>query len=128
MVYLFKIAQLSNLRYCFSLRVVNFYESGLLQVWVKKWWPQQTFCRGSLLTQARALSLIDMQSSFYVLAIGVSIAAVVLVLEAAFKWLGRFSGNPRWQRGGAQTTTTIQLRGIKTRSFASQSHQSNRTR
>ncbi|GFO49258.1 glutamate receptor [Plakobranchus ocellatus] len=71
----------------FSDQVVKLYESGLLQVWVKKWWPQQTFCRGSLVTQARALSLMDVQSSFYVLAIGFALCSVVLVLEAVYERL-----------------------------------------
>ncbi|KAK3794516.1 hypothetical protein RRG08_003667 [Elysia crispata] len=86
----------------FSDQVVKFYESGLLQVWVKKWWPQQTFCRGSLVTQARALSLVDMQSSFYVLAIGVAMSAVVIVLEATFNLLTQLIGHPLWPDGRRQ--------------------------
>ncbi|GFO49256.1 glutamate receptor [Plakobranchus ocellatus] len=90
----------------FSDQVVKFYESGLLQVWVKKWWPQQTFCRGSLVTQARALSLVDVQSSFYVLAIGVAMSLVVLMFEHAFilsnqLWL-RVSG----ERSGTNVVVT----------------------
>ncbi|GFS20371.1 glutamate receptor [Elysia marginata] len=80
----------------FSDQVVKFYESGLLQVWVKKWWPQQTFCQGSLLTEARALSLVDMQSSFYVLAIGLALSAIVLVLESGFSLVSQLMLHPRW--------------------------------
>ena len=107
-LYISNVCSLHHLIRCaaylklFVHRVVKFYESGLLQVWVKKWWPQQTFCRGSLVTQARALSLVDMQSSFYVLAIGVAMSAVVIVLEATFNLLTQLIGHPLWPDGRRQ--------------------------
>ncbi|KAK3755334.1 hypothetical protein RRG08_026064 [Elysia crispata] len=88
----------------FSDQVVKLYESGLLQVWVKKWWPPQTICRGALVTQAKTLSLLDMQSSFYVLAIGVALSAIVLGLEAAFKYLRHLRQRVKWLHHEAQTT------------------------
>ncbi|RUS85248.1 hypothetical protein EGW08_007009 [Elysia chlorotica] len=95
----------------FSDQVVKFYESGLLQVWVKKWWPQQTFCQGSLVTQARALSLVDMQSSFYVLAIGLGMSAVVLVLESAFSLLTQLMRYPLWPGGRRQVVGAAKQNG-----------------
>ncbi|GFS13153.1 glutamate receptor [Elysia marginata] len=68
----------------FSDQVGKIYESGLLQVWVKKWWPKQTFCSGSLVTQAQTLNLMDVQSSFYVLAVGLGLAGVVLTAETGY--------------------------------------------
>ena len=59
------------------------YESGLLQVWVKKWWPSRSFCAGSLVTEARTLNLKDVQSAFYLLGVGVIVAATMLLSELA---------------------------------------------
>ncbi|GFR83294.1 glutamate receptor [Elysia marginata] len=67
----------------FSEQVVKVYESGLLQVWVKKWWPSRSFCAGSLVTEARTLNLKDVQSAFYLLGVGVLFAATLLLSEIA---------------------------------------------
>ncbi|RUS80287.1 hypothetical protein EGW08_011971, partial [Elysia chlorotica] len=65
----------------FSEQVVKVYESGLLQVWVKKWWPSRSFCAGSLVTEARTLNLKDVQSAFYLLGVGVIFAGTLLISE-----------------------------------------------
>ncbi|RUS78740.1 hypothetical protein EGW08_013491 [Elysia chlorotica] len=80
----------------FSDQVGKIYESGLLQVWVKQWWPKQTFCSGSLLTQARTLNLMDVQSSFYVLAIGIGLAGLVLGAETGFTLLRQGLKSSTW--------------------------------
>jgi len=64
-----------------SDQVVKIYESGLLQVWIKKWWPRRSFCSGSLLTEAKALTLVDVQSTFYMLAIGLVLGGLLLSTE-----------------------------------------------
>ncbi|GFN97075.1 glutamate receptor [Plakobranchus ocellatus] len=80
----------------FSDQVGKIYESGLLQVWVKKWWPKQTFCSGSLVTQARELSLMDVQSGFYVLAIGLGVSGVVLMAETGYAIFRRILSRANW--------------------------------
>ena len=80
-------------------RVGKIYESGLTQVWVRKWWPKQTFCSGSLVTQARTLNLMDVQSSFYVLAIGLGLAGVVLTAETGYTILHQGLHSSAWAQG-----------------------------
>lgn len=62
-------------------RVVKIYESGLLQQWIKRWWPKRSFCGGSLVTEAKTLTVIDMQSSFYLIGIGMVAGGMALALE-----------------------------------------------
>ena len=79
------------------------YESGLLQVWVKQWWPKQTFCSGSLVTQARTLNLMDVQSSFYVLAVGLGLAGVVLAAESGVTILRHRLRSSMWAQDNTGT-------------------------
>lgn len=44
-------------------------------------WPKPGFCKGSLLKEAKAITLIDIHSSFYMIAIGIFIALVSLFGE-----------------------------------------------
>ena len=60
---------------------MKIYESGLLQVWVKRWWPKRNFCGGYLTTEARVLNLVDLQSVFYVAGVGVGLSAIALFIE-----------------------------------------------
>nr|KAG5710676.1 hypothetical protein BaRGS_035078 [Batillaria attramentaria] len=71
----------------FSDQIMQISESGLLQVWIKRWWPKRSFCAGSLTTEARALNLMDTQSVFYLAGVGMGLSAFVLLVE----WLYHYS-------------------------------------
>ncbi|KAK7502748.1 hypothetical protein BaRGS_00005998 [Batillaria attramentaria] len=68
-------------------KIMQISESGLLQVWIKRWWPKRSFCAGSLTTEARALNLMDTQSVFYLAGVGMGLSAFVLLVE----WLYHYS-------------------------------------
>ncbi|XP_067682011.1 glutamate receptor-like isoform X1 [Haliotis asinina] len=70
----------------FSEEMMRIYESGLLQIWKKRWWAKNSFCKGSLTTEAKPIILIDVQSAFYLIGIGVVIAAIALACE----WLSKY--------------------------------------
>ncbi|GFO15875.1 glutamate receptor [Plakobranchus ocellatus] len=82
----------------FSEQVVKVYESGLLQVWVKKWWPSRSFCAGSLVTEARTLNLKDVQSAFYLLGVGAIFAGTFLLSEVAVPLLKAVIPASLWQQ------------------------------
>lgn len=60
---------------------MKIYESGLLQVWAKRWWPKRNFCGGLLITEARVLNLVDLQSIFYLAGVGIGLSAIALFME-----------------------------------------------
>ncbi|ESO85423.1 hypothetical protein LOTGIDRAFT_107877 [Lottia gigantea] len=65
----------------FSKEMMAIYESGLLQIWQRQWWKQKKFCRGPLQTEAKPIDLVDVQSSFYLIGVGLFLAAIALVIE-----------------------------------------------
>ncbi|XP_046342594.1 glutamate receptor 4-like isoform X1 [Haliotis rufescens] len=71
----------------FSEEMMRIYESGLLQIWKKRWWSKNSFCKGSLTTEAKPIILIDVQSAFYLIGIGVVIAAIALGCEWLFRYI-----------------------------------------
>ncbi|XP_055956921.1 glutamate receptor ionotropic, kainate glr-3-like, partial [Patella vulgata] len=70
-----------NLFYDEMLRI---YETGLLQIWKQRWWPKQGTCKGSLISEVRKIELIDIQSAFYVIALGIAIASTIILGEIIY--------------------------------------------
>lgn len=66
--------------YFFS-RIISIHESGLLQIWKLRHWPKPGFCKGSLLKEPKAITLIDVQSAFYMIGIGIFVASFTLFIE-----------------------------------------------
>ena len=56
-------------------------EIGLIETWERKWWSKTSFCKGSLITEATPIGLIDVQSAFYLVFLGITLALLVLALE-----------------------------------------------
>ena len=56
-------------------------ESGLMQVWIHRWWPKRKFCAGSFQTEAHKLNFLDLQSVFYVGGIGLTVSVLVIAVE-----------------------------------------------
>ena len=67
--------------------MLSIHESGLLHVWKRRWWPKATVCSGSVVTQAKPISIIDVQSAFYVAAGGAVIGTLAFFTELI---VGRF--------------------------------------
>merc|ERR1712150_224537 len=65
----------------FSEKISQIQESGVQNLWVYKHWPKNTICKESQRTEAERMTIIDMQSSFYVLAIGLVLSFLTLQIE-----------------------------------------------
>ncbi|XP_060558639.1 glutamate receptor ionotropic, delta-1-like [Ruditapes philippinarum] len=65
----------------FSKQIIKLHESGLLQIWKRKWWPKANFCTGNTVTEAKPISLMDVQSAFYVCVIGIFFGAMAFIIE-----------------------------------------------
>jgi len=45
------------------------HESGLMEIWKRKWWPQSQICSSSMSnvkTEAKPIALLDVQSAYYI--------------------------------------------------------------
>lgn len=72
----------------FTRQILSIHESGLLQVWKRKWWPKSTeICADSIIAEAKPIAIIDVQSAFYVAAGGSFIGFCAFLIEVA---IGRF--------------------------------------
>ncbi|WAR27886.1 GRIA3-like protein, partial [Mya arenaria] len=65
----------------FSKQLQKITESGLFQIWKRKWWPKANFCAKKYVTEEKAVTLADVQSSFYVCVIGIFVGLVVFFIE-----------------------------------------------
>ena len=70
-------------------------QSGLLKHWEKKWWPKQS-CSGIPLPESHKITLMDAQSAFYLLVVGITVAAVVLFGEKVRKQANK---HPKTENG-----------------------------
>ncbi|KAK2139587.1 hypothetical protein LSH36_1706g00022 [Paralvinella palmiformis] len=59
-------------------------QSGLLKHWEKKWWPKQS-CSGIPMPESHKITLMDAQSAFYLLLVGITVASFVLFGEQVRK-------------------------------------------
>ena len=62
-------------------RIISILESGLLQVWKQRNWPYSATCKELSVTEAKKLTVIDLQSAFYLIGIGIFAASVFLLFE-----------------------------------------------
>ncbi|CAC5406402.1 GRID1 [Mytilus coruscus] len=56
-------------------------ESGLIDLWMTKVWPQHHSCRESFLTPTKPIAVLDIQIAFYIIGGGVCLAVLSLLAE-----------------------------------------------
>lgn len=61
------------------------HESGQIEAWRRRWWTSQKFCKGDLVSEAEAITVVDVQSAFYLLVIGLVGAGLVLAGERVLR-------------------------------------------
>ena len=67
--------------------MISIHESGLLQIWKRRWWPKSNFCSGNIVTEAKPISIVDVQSAYYVCVLGIVIGTIAFVCELiVFRW------------------------------------------
>ncbi|XP_060589774.1 glutamate receptor 3-like [Ruditapes philippinarum] len=72
----------------FTKQILSIHESGLLQVWKRRWWPKSMeICAGTIIAEAKPISIIDVQSAFYVAAGGGFIGFCAFLIEVCVGWL-----------------------------------------
>lgn len=77
-----------NMYFLCFFRMVAISESGLLSIWKRKWWMRNSTCLGLLIRQAKPISLLDVQSAYYLLLLGITVAGFMTLAEKARKFLG----------------------------------------
>ncbi|CAG2195718.1 GRID1 [Mytilus edulis] len=85
----------------FSDEMHAIFENGLLQKWKLEHWPKHGICDNIPRKESTPITLIDIHSSFYVVAFGVFIASSFLICEC-FKW--RYQTKRLMQDKGKQTS------------------------
>ncbi|XP_076442949.1 uncharacterized protein LOC143281595 [Babylonia areolata] len=65
----------------FSDEILEINELGLTETWIRKWWSKTSFCQGALLPSATPIQLIDVQSAFYLVFIGITTSFLLLLFE-----------------------------------------------
>ena len=61
--------------------MISIHESGLLQIWKRRWWPKSNFCGGNIVTEAKAITIVDVQSAYYVCVLGIVLGTIAFVCE-----------------------------------------------
>ncbi|XP_060063877.1 uncharacterized protein LOC132544318 [Ylistrum balloti] len=84
--YAFGFPNFSPYTKIFSDELLYVHESGLLHIWKTRRWPQRSFCASELVTVAKTITLVDVQSAFYLIGIGVCLAMLVFGLEKFAYW------------------------------------------
>ncbi|XP_033760423.1 probable glutamate receptor [Pecten maximus] len=84
--YAFGLPNFSPYTKMFSDELLHVHESGLLHIWKSRWWPQRNFCDGELVTAAKTITLIDVQSAFYLIGIGLTLATLIIIMEKVAFW------------------------------------------
>ncbi|XP_041354577.1 glutamate receptor ionotropic, kainate 2-like [Gigantopelta aegis] len=75
------LPNMSPYKKLFSDTMLAIEQSGLLDIWKKRWWPKGNMCVGEQELVARVIDIVDMQSAFYVLCIGLFVGTVILTVE-----------------------------------------------
>jgi hypothetical protein len=57
-------------------------ESGVVKKWKADWWPRQIFCSRGMVTEAKAVSMDDVQGAYYLMAILLVISFAALLVES----------------------------------------------
>ncbi|XP_060589780.1 glutamate receptor ionotropic, kainate glr-3-like isoform X1 [Ruditapes philippinarum] len=81
LIYVFGFKNKSPHAAIFSEQMIKIHESGLLEIWKRKWWPKSSFCAGNSLPEAKPISLMDVQSAFYVCVIGIFVGLLTFIIE-----------------------------------------------
>ncbi|XP_060068781.1 glutamate receptor ionotropic, kainate 2-like [Ylistrum balloti] len=84
--YAFGLPNFSPYTKMFSDELLHIHESGLLHIWKSRLWPQRNFCNGELVTSAKTIALIDVQSAFYLIGIGLALATLMIIAENVAFW------------------------------------------
>lgn len=61
-------------------------ESGLVKKWKADWWPRQSFCSRGLITEAKAVSMTDVQGAYYLMGILLIISFIALGGEGLHRY------------------------------------------
>ncbi|XP_052784546.1 glutamate receptor ionotropic, kainate 2-like isoform X2 [Mya arenaria] len=95
----------------FSKQMLSIHESGLLQVWKRRWWPKsKIICPGSIVTEAKPISIIDVQSAFYVAAGGALLGLLAFLTELLVVRIQKYiqSKNPKPTRSSCEPIRVVQ--------------------
>ncbi|XP_060603081.1 glutamate receptor ionotropic, kainate glr-3-like [Ruditapes philippinarum] len=80
----------------FTKQMLVIQESGLIEVWKRRWWPKsKAICADSIVAEAKPISIIDVQSAFYVAAGGAVISFCIFVVEVI---IGKYCRGRRQRR------------------------------
>ncbi|XP_052069234.1 ionotropic receptor 25a-like [Mytilus californianus] len=112
------ISKGSKYRQIISERLLFLQQTQTFDVLKRKWWQEDSPCTS--LEENKGLSMKELQSSFYVLILGVVTAFTVLIIEVLFRKIKRqkynFSVNKRENSGNSQTDhfndTSCENKGI----------------
>ena len=67
--------------------IVKIKESGLINKLKAEFWPRPSFCTTGMQTEAKPVSLIDVQGAYYAMAILLAMASIALIGEALMTFL-----------------------------------------
>ncbi|XP_053403153.1 probable glutamate receptor [Mercenaria mercenaria] len=81
LIYVFGFKDNSPHSAMFSKQMIKIHEIGLFQIWKRKWWPKSNFCAGDSIPEAKPISLMDVQSAFYVCFTGIFLGMVAFLIE-----------------------------------------------
>ncbi|XP_060078728.1 glutamate receptor ionotropic, kainate 2-like, partial [Ylistrum balloti] len=79
--YAFGLPNLSPFTEMISREIIEIHESGLINIWKSRRWPRTNICGSESLTAAKAITLVDVQSAFYLIGIGLTLASMVMGIE-----------------------------------------------
>lgn len=86
--------------------MIKINEGGLFQIWKRKWWPKSNFCAGDTVPEAKPISLLDVQSAFYVCVIGIFLGLLAFVVEVL---IHRYSSYKRTRKLCEQSETANKI-------------------
>ena len=75
-------------------------------MWKRRWWPKANLCKSGLVTEAKAISLIDVQSAFYVAIGGAVLGCLAFVTEIIVAKVNKSRAIPGHQLDLTSTTTS----------------------
>ena len=96
------------------ISVIELRQSGLIDYWQQLWYPKVA-CSGIPIPESHAITLMDTQSAFYLLLVGVVMAVIVLGAELAWRRrcrqrrCGAASGQHHSHHNGSVTMADVKL-------------------
>ncbi|KAK3095885.1 hypothetical protein FSP39_020337, partial [Pinctada imbricata] len=70
----------------FSNKIMELHESGIFELYKQKHWPTKQICPGMLIQHAEEIDLVDIQSAFYLIGIGIVVGGLCLGTEFLIYW------------------------------------------